>query len=186
MERGKEGEGGMTIASTVQEMRRRMGIPWREPVDFHAEALGFTVPVLMADLDSWLVGVDENGLSFEAYTTEFFIDGRLYYNQVERSDVEKRMRLDKQFLLNHPDLQRYRQPNGAIMSVHDAQPSDIYVDANGKLWRVVMTCSDPTVTVEEVEAETGASTPGKGRRSGAVSGAMWLGFKRIYRPEPPK
>lgn len=67
------------------------------------------------------------------------------------------------------------------MSVHDAQPSDLYVDAAGKLWRVVGVCGEPTVIVEEVESKT-PETPV--RQSGGVSGYMWHGFKRIHRPDP--
>lgn len=69
------------------------------------------------------------------------------------------------------------------MSVHDAQPGDVYVDDAGKLWRVVGVCGEPTVIVEEVETKA----PGDGtRRSGGVSGFMWHGFKRIHRPDAPK
>jgi hypothetical protein len=32
------------------------------------------------------------------------------------------------------------------MSVHDAEPRDVYVDENGKLWRVTMTCGDALET----------------------------------------
>lgn len=90
------------------------------------------------------------------------------------------------------------------MTVHDAEPSDIYVDANGKLWRCVSTCSEPTVTFEEVEGRTQAppdqmmaqamqaaqyrSPPAppiiKDRRSGGVAGLMWQGWKRIHRRAP--
>lgn len=65
------------------------------------------------------------------------------------------------------------------MSVHDAQPGDIYADAQGKLWRVISVCAEPTVTVEEVE-KLGQENV---RRGGGVSGYMWYGFKRIFRPE---
>lgn len=76
------------------------------------------------------------------------------------------------------------------MSVHDAQPGDIYVDECGKLWRVKFTISDPSVEVEEVEPRFYTEQVGNGVyrmvrqpecRSGAVSGLMWNGFKRIYR-----
>jgi hypothetical protein len=69
------------------------------------------------------------------------------------------------------------------MSVHDAQPNDLYVDAGGKLWRVVGVCSEPTVIVQEVEATTPESPV---KQSGGVSGLMWSGFKRIHRPPAPK
>lgn len=72
------------------------------------------------------------------------------------------------------------------MSVRDAEPGDIYADFNGKLWRVTGTCSEPTVYVEEVEPFCGeaGSVWQKVRRSGGVSGLMWQGFKRIFRPLP--
>lgn len=89
------------------------------------------------------------------------------------------------------------------MSIHDAELSDIYVDENGKLWRCVMTCAEPTVTFEAVEgylqsppspyqnvhgvAQIGLSSPQPSlvhpRKSGGVSGAMWNGWKRIYRKD---
>lgn len=69
------------------------------------------------------------------------------------------------------------------MSVHDAEPNDLYVDAEGKLWRVVGVCGEPTVIVQEVESN---STGGPLKRSGGVSGLMWHGFKRIHRPDKPK
>jgi len=36
--------------------------------------------------------------------------------------------------------------------VHDAELSDIYVDANGKLWRVVGLHGEPTVHLREIES----------------------------------
>lgn len=69
------------------------------------------------------------------------------------------------------------------MSVHDAEPGDVYVDAAGKLWRVVSICGEPTVTVQEVETLTPTNEV---RKSGGVSGYMWHGFRRIHRPDPPK
>jgi hypothetical protein len=92
------------------------------------------------------------------------------------------------------------------MSTHDAELSDIYVDENGKLWRCIMTCSEPTVTFEAVEgylptplgvinqmmaAQNVPMYPLQPslihpRKSGGISGAMWQGWKRVYRPEPKK
>lgn len=69
------------------------------------------------------------------------------------------------------------------MSVHDAEPNDIYVDAAGKLWRVVGVCGEPTVIVREIEPETPESPV---TRSGGVSGYMWHGWKRVHRPDQPK
>lgn len=68
------------------------------------------------------------------------------------------------------------------MSVHEAEPGDVYVDAHGKLWRVMGTCKEPTVTVVEIEPY---DTRKPIRKNGGVSGLMWNGFKRIYRPESP-
>lgn len=66
------------------------------------------------------------------------------------------------------------------MSVHDAEPGDVYVDKEGKLWRVMGTCHEPTVQVAEIE-RTVPERPVTLR--GGISGLMWDGFKRIYRPE---
>lgn len=91
------------------------------------------------------------------------------------------------------------------MSVHDAEPGDIYADENGKLWRIITICHEPTVDAEEVEgtlfdpnapqapfaAAGGAmaqlqgfvarATINKRRVAGATSGLMWNGWKRIWR-----
>lgn len=90
--------------------------------------------------------------------------------------------------------------------MHDAELSDIYVDAEGKLWRCIATCSEPTVSFEAVDgyvqqpaininAAAGQASGGLGyiqpqvniikiKKTGGVSGAMWNGWKRIFRPEP--
>jgi hypothetical protein len=69
------------------------------------------------------------------------------------------------------------------MSVHDAELGDIYVDDDGKLWRVIAICGEPTVHVQEVETVTPESPV---KKLGGVSGFMWHGFRRIHRPEPKK
>lgn len=77
--------------------------------------------------------------------------------------------------------------------MNDAEPGDIYVDEYGKLWRVKLFCPTPSVTVEEVEpspdtsagSRLGFHTP-KHEMRGGVGGAMWNGFKRIFRPTPQK
>lgn len=89
------------------------------------------------------------------------------------------------------------------MTVHDAKPSDIYVDKGGKLWRCISICHEPTVSFEAVEGyvpspaglagmQGGAqamlyiqATPQivKPRQRGGVSGLMWEGWKRIYRSD---
>lgn len=66
-------------------------------------------------------------------------------------------------------------------TVRDAMPRDIYVDECGTLWRCVGTCSEPTVYFEEVDPSLPLNT--RARKSGGVSGLMWGGFKRIWRPE---
>ena len=67
-----------------------------------------------------------------------------------------------------------------MSDIPSAKPGDIYVDKRGKLWRVVATCAEPTVEVEEIETDDAA----RGRKSGGVNGFMWHGFKRIWeRPE---
>lgn len=91
------------------------------------------------------------------------------------------------------------------MSVHDAEPGDVYADKQGKLWRVMGVCHEPTVTVEEVEGRLspspydglggvqighivggGTVSPSivKARMSGGTAGQMWEGFKRIWRKDP--
>lgn len=69
------------------------------------------------------------------------------------------------------------------MSVRDAEPGDVYVDARGKLWRVVGVCHEPSVTVQEIEFTPMQSARQQG---GGVSGLMWNGFTRIFRPEVRK
>ena len=69
------------------------------------------------------------------------------------------------------------------MSVHDAEPNDVYIDAQGKLWRVIAVCGEPTVHVQEIETQQPEHPV---RQVGGVSGFMWHGFKRIHRPEKPK
>lgn len=90
------------------------------------------------------------------------------------------------------------------MSVHDAEPGDIYADEQGKLWRIVGVCHEPTVIAEEVEgtlhdphapaAPNAAQAIGvgwaqglmprasiqKARRSGGMGGLMWNGWQRIW------
>lgn len=88
-----------------------------------------------------------------------------------------------------------------MTTVHDATLDDIYVDRMGTLWRCVMTCHEPTVTFEAVEGyvpTTGGgfqgaaqgmpyvpSTPQivKPQQRGAVTGAMFDGWKRIWRKD---
>jgi hypothetical protein len=67
--------------------------------------------------------------------------------------------------------------------IHDAEPNDVYVDVTGKLWRVVGVVGEPSVIVQEIETETPDNPV---RRSGGVSGLMWMSWKRIHRPEKPK
>ncbi len=73
------------------------------------------------------------------------------------------------------------------MTVHDAEPGDVYVDEAGKLWRCVSICREPTVTMDEVEVGDNNlavnGVPARARSSGGVSGLMWNGWKRIWRKE---
>lgn len=72
--------------------------------------------------------------------------------------------------------------NGPTLSLHDAEPGDIYVDSSDQLWRVVGICHQPTVIMERVEPLPGKPTCcAPNRMSGGVTGFMWNGFKRIYR-----
>lgn len=61
----------------------------------------------------------------------------------------------------------------------DALPLDIFVDANGKLWRVVARIDQPSIEMEEIEP----SMPGNGRvrKRGATTARTWDGFKLIHR-----
>lgn len=63
--------------------------------------------------------------------------------------------------------------------VQDAEPGDVYVDAKGTLWRVIGSCHEPTVIVQSIENDSIAEAK---RMSGGVSGVMWQGFTRIWRP----
>jgi hypothetical protein len=92
------------------------------------------------------------------------------------------------------------------MSIHDAELNDIYIDKQEKLWRVIAICREPTVTVEEVVGQAPQPAPAymnaaaqanvayaprpieliRTRQTGGVSGAMWEGFKRIWRKEAPE
>lgn len=90
------------------------------------------------------------------------------------------------------------------MSVHDAEPGDIYTDESGKLWRIIAVCRDPTVDAEEVEGTLydpnappaihwqgqvssvqsvvlPRASINKRRVSGGVGGLMWNGWQRIWR-----
>lgn len=37
------------------------------------------------------------------------------------------------------------------MTISDAEPGDIYIDASGKLWRITAVYREPTVEAQEVE-----------------------------------
>lgn len=88
------------------------------------------------------------------------------------------------------------------MSVSESNPGDLYMDENGKLWRVIGVLREPSITMEEVEPEPqpnpayqmGGQTgtyqpqptlplPYRNKKEGGVSGYMWNGFKRIYKNE---
>jgi len=70
-----------------------------------------------------------------------------------------------------------------VTNMRDAEPGDIYVDDDGKLWRVVGVICEPSVTVEAVEHEfIIGGAPQFPRRSGGITGHMWHDYQRIYRP----
>lgn len=74
-----------------------------------------------------------------------------------------------------------------MSEVHQASPGDVYVDKYNKLWRVVSTCHEPTVCMEEVEPEICgglgvmqfSGLRSKAQKTGGMTGAMWEGFRRI-------
>ena len=64
--------------------------------------------------------------------------------------------------------------------VAHAQPRDVYADDQGKLWRVIAVCGEPTVTMQEIEP----AYPGEGTQMEAgVSSLTWKGFKLVSRPK---
>ena len=67
------------------------------------------------------------------------------------------------------------------MSVHDAEPGDIYRDKGGQLWQVVGTCREPTVIVERLyKMDEAVARQGEmSRMSGGVGGLMWQGFTKL-------
>ncbi|HDA7126290.1 TPA: hypothetical protein O5T86_001294 [Staphylococcus aureus] len=67
-----------------------------------------------------------------------------------------------------------------MSGVHEAKPMDVYVDGQGKLWRVIGIFGEPVVIVEEIESQTPSDPL---RMTGGVSGGMWHGFKRVVRRE---
>ena len=73
-----------------------------------------------------------------------------------------------------------------MIRIHDAQPGDIFVDANDKLWRVTGRWDEPCVAVEAVEPDLVSigCSPNKQKKQGGVSGLIWQGFTFLYRPRP--
>jgi hypothetical protein len=74
------------------------------------------------------------------------------------------------------------------MSVHDAQPGDIYLDARGCLWKVVGTWHEPVIDMVQIDDPRVPMLENSMRphQLGGVSGLMWQGFKRIHRLEDLK
>lgn len=64
------------------------------------------------------------------------------------------------------------------MSIHDARAGDLYVDKDGKLWRVLWTCEEPSLGMVEVENRND-SLPPKRTIEGGVSGRIWDGLRKI-------
>lgn len=84
--------------------------------------------------------------------------------------------------------------------MENCNPGDLYMDGNGRLWRVIGYCAEPSVTMEAVEPEEpmnpayanqiASMAPAQTRislyrekMSGGVNGLMWQGFKRIYKSQ---
>jgi hypothetical protein len=71
------------------------------------------------------------------------------------------------------------------MSVHDAEPGDIYLDARGCVWKVVGIWHEPVVDMVQID-DPRTSLLENGMRPhqlGGVSGLMWQGFTRIHRQQ---
>lgn len=62
------------------------------------------------------------------------------------------------------------------MSVHDAEPGDVYRDKRGELWRVRWVCREPTVCVERLSPDPFLEPTAQ---SGGVSGLLWNGFVKL-------
>lgn len=71
------------------------------------------------------------------------------------------------------------------MTVRDAEPMDVYVDANNRLWRVVGIWREPVVHMQAIEGADEPLAPGLTRAeiTAGVSGLLWNGFTRIHRPK---
>lgn len=80
----------------------------------------------------------------------------------------------------------------AVRDVRDAQVGDVYVDQHGKLYQVTKTWREPTVSMKRylvsrddaayLGSDESPDNPGEQIMHGGVSGLMWEGFRRIYRP----
>lgn len=66
-----------------------------------------------------------------------------------------------------------------VNATRDALPLDIFVDGNGKLWRVVARIDQPSIEMEEIEPSMPAG--GCVRKRGAIAARTWDGFKLIHR-----
>lgn len=64
-----------------------------------------------------------------------------------------------------------------MSDIHNSKPGDVFVDPEGKLWRVIGTCNEPTVHMREIEPRS-ITNPQDIR--GGIGGLMWVGFKKIY------
>jgi len=70
------------------------------------------------------------------------------------------------------------------VGVRTVDVSDIYVDADGKLWRCVLISRGPSVMFEEVESAPTA--PRAAMTQGPIDHSGWDGWKRIFRPARPE
>lgn len=78
------------------------------------------------------------------------------------------------------------------MSVHDAKPNGIYADENGKLWRIIDVCPEPTVPNAPFQENLGAAqgrvgnimppaSLDKQRKPSGIRALMWNVWERIFR-----
>lgn len=66
------------------------------------------------------------------------------------------------------------------MSMLDGEVRDVYVDKDGKLWRVMALTGEPIIRLQEIESKS-PKTPVW--IEAGISDFRWKDFKRIYRAE---
>jgi len=65
------------------------------------------------------------------------------------------------------------------MSVHNAEPGEIYEDAKGDRWLVISILPEPSVTMQRIQPQYFDNSPKPDQQGGGISGAMWNGFAKI-------